>query len=122
MLDALRAAYGFAEIGVGERLTGGYANALFKVDADGRELVLRLKAPPIDVADIAWEHRLTCALTARLPSVPAPLVTCDGETWLQWGEGVAWLLPLIAAAPADPGREHDRLAAARALGRLHRVE
>src|SRR4051812_50151076 len=105
MLDALRAAYGFAEIAVGERLTGGYANDLFKVDADGRELVLRLKAPPIDVPDIAWEHRLTCALAARLPSVPAPLVTRSGATWLQLGERVGWLLPLIAGAPADASRE-----------------
>jgi Ser/Thr protein kinase RdoA (MazF antagonist) len=35
--------------------------------------VLRIKHPPIDEDDIAWEHRLMRWLAERLPTVVAPV-------------------------------------------------
>ncbi|HWT25680.1 MAG TPA: phosphotransferase, partial [Solirubrobacteraceae bacterium] len=87
---ALRRAYGFREVVVGERLQGGYANDLFRVEADGTPLVLRVKLPPADEQDIAWEHRLVAALAERLPVVHAPVPARDGRTVVRLGDRVAW--------------------------------
>lgn len=119
MEDALRDAYGFSDIEIGERLEGGYANDLFRVTADGRDLVLRIKHPPISEEDTAWEHRLVSRLARALPEVQAPLPTTEGGTWFMLDDRVAWLVPFIGAAPADKTREQHRIAAARAFGRLH---
>jgi Ser/Thr protein kinase RdoA (MazF antagonist) len=117
----LRDAYGFGDVAIGERLEGGYANDLFRVVADGRDLVLRVKLPPADEADVAWEHRLTRSLAERLDEVAKPLETLDGGTFLPFDARLAWLVPFVEAAPADAAVEEHRLAAARALGRLHRA-
>jgi Ser/Thr protein kinase RdoA (MazF antagonist) len=114
-------AFGFAEVAVGRRLDGGYANDLFVVNADGRKLVLRVKRPPVDEADVAWEHGLTQLLSTRLGEVVAPVPTRDGRTFVALANRVAWLMPFIDGGPADAHREQHRLAAARALARLHRV-
>jgi Ser/Thr protein kinase RdoA (MazF antagonist) len=118
---ALRDAYGFDEVAIGERLEGGYANDLFRVVADGRTLVLRVKLPPGNVEDVVWEHRLTRSLSQRLAEVAAPLITRGGDTFFTLGDRLAWLVPFVDGAPADPAREEHRAAAARALGRLHRA-
>jgi hypothetical protein len=81
--------------------------------------VLRVKRPPLDHEDIAWEHRLVARLAGRLDEVQAPLAGRDGRTWFAWKDRAAWMLPFVPGAPADAGREADRLAAASALGRLH---
>jgi homoserine kinase type II len=117
----LRASYGFTDVAIGERLEGGYANDLFHVTADGGESVLRVKYPPVHADDIAWEHRLQRALAGRLDEVQAPLAAMDGSTYLQIERRIAWLLPFVAGETADPAREQHRLAAARALGRIHRT-
>jgi Ser/Thr protein kinase RdoA (MazF antagonist) len=117
----LREAFGFADVAIGERLSGGYANDLLRVSADGRSLVLRIKHPPVIAEDLAWEHALTRALSERLPEVQAPLPARDGATWFAVDDRRAWLVPYVDAAPADPAREPHRTAAARALGRLHRA-
>jgi Ser/Thr protein kinase RdoA (MazF antagonist) len=121
LAGALRRHYGFADVTIGERLEGGYANDVFRVSADGDEFVLRVKRPPVDGDDIAWEHRLLARLAERLDEVQAPLTARDGGTSFTWEDRAAWLLPFVAGAPADAGREADRLAAAAALGRLHRA-
>jgi Ser/Thr protein kinase RdoA (MazF antagonist) len=81
--------------------------------------VLRLELPPVDEAALAWEHSATRQLAQRLPEVCAPVVARDGTTWFPAGETVAWLMPLLPGASADPARAEDRDAAAAALGRLH---
>jgi Ser/Thr protein kinase RdoA (MazF antagonist) len=118
----LRDAYGFGDVAIGDRLEGGYANDLFRIEADGRRLVLRIKHPPVDQDDITWEHRLTRSLAERLSEVPAPLPARDGGTFVALGDRVAWLVPFVDAAPADAARAAHRVAAARALGRLHAVD
>ena len=39
------------------RLTGGYANDVFRLDAVGPPSVLHVKHPPIDGDSLDWEHR-----------------------------------------------------------------
>jgi Ser/Thr protein kinase RdoA (MazF antagonist) len=96
---------------LGERLTGGYANDLFRVRADGEQLVLRVKLGAADPDDVAWEQALARELAGRLPFVHAPRAAFDVD-----GRS-AWLVPFVDAGPADPVR--DRLAVAAAVGRLH---
>jgi len=81
--------------------------------------VLRLELPPVDEAALAWEHAATRQLARHLPEVCAPVIAQDGRTWFPAGESVAWLMPLLPGASADPARAGDRDAAAAALGRLH---
>jgi Ser/Thr protein kinase RdoA (MazF antagonist) len=114
----LRDVYGFEEVAVGERLEGGYANDLRRALGDGVTYVLRIKHPPVDEDDIAWEHRLVRWLSERLPVVVAPVA---GDRVLRLGDRVGWLIPFIDGAPADPEREAHRRAAACGLGRLHQV-
>jgi Ser/Thr protein kinase RdoA (MazF antagonist) len=83
--------------------------------------VLRIEHPPVLEYDIAWEHRVTGALSERLPEVSAPLAARAGRTFVDVEGRVAWLVPFVDGAPADAAREEHRLAAARALGRLHRA-
>ena len=115
----VRTHYGFTDVTIGERLEGGYANDVFRVLADGEPFVLRVQPPPVDEADVAWEHRLTCALAAELDAVFAPVATRDGSTAVRLGERCAWLVPFADGDPADPAREPHRRAAAAALGRVH---
>lgn len=117
----MRRHYGFADVTIGERLEGGFANDVFRVGADGAEYVLRVKHPPVDREDVAWEHRLLALLSERLDEVQAPLAGRDGRTSFAWEDRAAWLLPFVAGAPADAGRAADRLASAASLGRLHRA-
>jgi homoserine kinase type II len=64
---------------------------------------------------------MTSALSARLREVVAPLTGRAGRTSLALDGRVASLLPFIDGAPADASCESHRLAAARALGRIHRA-
>jgi Ser/Thr protein kinase RdoA (MazF antagonist) len=99
----LRDAYGFGEVRVGERLEGGFANDLYRVVADGDALVLRIKRPPVDEGEVAWEHRLVRALSERLAEVAGPRPARDGSTFVRLEDRVGWLVPFVDAAPADPG-------------------
>jgi Ser/Thr protein kinase RdoA (MazF antagonist) len=81
--------------------------------------VLRLELPPVDEAALAWEHATSRQLSQHLPEVCAPVAARDDTTWFPAGETVAWLMPLLPGASADPARAEDRDAAATALGRLH---
>jgi Ser/Thr protein kinase RdoA (MazF antagonist) len=117
----LRRVFGFEEVVVGERLTGGYANDLFRVVADGRTLVLRVKHAPVVIEDLAWEHRVVRLLSDGVREVVAPVAARGGETVIRLGRRVGWLMPFVDGAPADAAREAHRAAAAGSLGRLHRA-
>jgi Ser/Thr protein kinase RdoA (MazF antagonist) len=75
--------------------------------------------PPVDEPGLAWEHAALAGLAQHLPFVHVPEPSAAGTTWIRIGERHAWVMPLVDGAPADPGREPHRLAAARALGRVH---
>ena len=117
--SALRDAFSFDELELGERLQGGYANDLFRIVADGRTLVLRINHPPIVEKDIEWEHEMLRLLSGRLPEVVAPVPAREGTTAIRIGDRVGWLMPFVDGEPARAERAAQRAAAARALGRLH---
>ena len=104
---------------LGDRLEGGFANHVFRVESDVGPLALRASHPPVDLDDLGWEHRVTGLLSARVPEVAAPLEAPDGSTWALHQGWALTLLPFAAGGPADRDDEAHRLAAARLLGRLH---
>jgi Ser/Thr protein kinase RdoA (MazF antagonist) len=104
----LRDAYGFDDVVIGNRLQGGYANDLFRIEADGRALVLRIMHPPALEGDIAWEHCSTRTLSERLREVSAPLAARGGATFVDVERRVAWLTPFVDGSPANAACERRR--------------
>jgi Ser/Thr protein kinase RdoA (MazF antagonist) len=116
LLTAVADRYGLRVPVTGRRLTGGYANDVFRIDFVGGSAVVHVKHPPVDAASIAWEHEVVTALADWLPPALPPLPALDGSTWF-WHEGrPVWL---VAFAPGAPAAVHDRDAVAAVLGRLH---
>jgi Ser/Thr protein kinase RdoA (MazF antagonist) len=108
--------YGFGSPVNAQRLGGGYANDVFRLDGDGPRTVLHLKHPPADADSLDWEHRLLAQLNAHLPEVLAPLPALDGSTWFWFQDRPVWLTIWVAGRSAGSG---DRQAVATVLGRLH---
>jgi Ser/Thr protein kinase RdoA (MazF antagonist) len=98
------------------RLTGGYANDVFRLEGVGRPTVLHIKHPPADGGSVDWEHRLLARLSVHLPEALAPLPAVDGSTWFWFRGRPVWL---VAWAPGGPAGPVDRQAVATVLGRLH---
>jgi Ser/Thr protein kinase RdoA (MazF antagonist) len=121
MASALRERYGLGRVDVGEPLEGGFANDLFRVVADGRTFVLRIKHSELNEEDLAWEHRVVGLLADRLDEVQAPVGARDRTTFFVLGGRAASLLPFVEGAAADATHREHRREAARALGRLHRA-
>ena len=118
LLRALAARYGLRDLVLGERLAGGYANLVHRLESSAGTFALRLEIAP-SPAGIAWEHRVVTALAERVPEIPPPLPALDGATWFPHRELGVWLLPFVDGTPADPADERHRLEAAALLGRLH---
>src|SRR5215204_4850859 len=97
---AIQERYGFVELVRGDRLAGGYANDIFRIDADGAPYVVRVQRRPVDVAGLAWEHRLLLALAPRLDDVVAPIAGKDGSTFFQRGDDAVAVLPFVEGTPA----------------------
>jgi Ser/Thr protein kinase RdoA (MazF antagonist) len=108
--------YGIGSPITARRLTGGYANDVFRLDADGPPTVLHLKHPPVDADSLNWEHRLLAQLNKHLPEALAPVEALDGSTWFWFHARPVWLTPWAPGHRAGPD---DRHAVATVLGRLH---
>jgi Ser/Thr protein kinase RdoA (MazF antagonist) len=108
--------YGIGSLITARRLTGGYANDVFRLDADGPPTVLHLKRPPVDADSLNWEHWLLAQLNKHLPEALAPVPALDGSTWFWFHDRPVWLTPWAPGHPAGPD---DRRAVATVLGRLH---
>jgi Ser/Thr protein kinase RdoA (MazF antagonist) len=119
LLDALERRYSLGTLGSVERLTGGYANDVFRVRSAAGPVVLRVKYPPVDPASIRWEHDLLALLAERVAEVPAPLAARDGTTFFRHGRFAVWLLRDLPGTPvrADDPRHAEE--AARLLARVH---
>ncbi len=115
LLQEIRERYSFDAVTV-QRLQGGYANDVFRLDAAGRTAVLHLKHPPLDQDSINWEHRLLATLSTHLPQALPSLPAVDGSTWFWFRGRPVWIVPWAPGGPAGPA---DRTAVAGALGRLH---
>jgi Ser/Thr protein kinase RdoA (MazF antagonist) len=116
LLPVLQERYGLRAPITARRLSGGYANDVFRVDSAGPPVVLHVKYPPADASSIEWEHRMLAALNEWLPEALAPMVAADGSTWFTYGDRPVWLVAHAAGEPAVP---RDRRAVAAVLGRLH---
>jgi homoserine kinase type II len=118
LLRTLGARYGLGGLQLGERLTGGYANELYRLASDRGAFALRLDVEP-SAPGIAWEHDVVARLAERVPEIPVPVKALDGETWFRHGGVAFWLLPFVEGSPADRDDERHRLGAARLLARVH---
>lgn len=116
LLRVLARRYGIGTDVPVRRLTGGFANDVFRLDLDPAPVVLHLKSPPANGASIDWEHRLLADLYSRLPEALPPLPALDGSTWFWHRDRPAWL---VAWAPGHPAGPRDRKAVAVVLARLH---
>ena len=85
--------YGIGSLITARRLTGGYANDVFRLDADGPPTVLHLKHPPVDADSLNCEHRLLAKLNKHLPEALAPVQALDGSTWFWFHARPVWLTP-----------------------------
>ena len=102
-----------------ERLEGGYANHVFRVESEKGPLALRAAHPPVDARDLRWEHDVVRRVEVQVPEVVAPLAAPDGSTFVLHDGWAASLLPFVPGRPADRGDARVRDAAAQLLGRLH---
>jgi homoserine kinase type II len=119
LLDELERRYALGSLSSLERLSGGYANDVFRLRSRAGTVVLRVKYPPVDPASIRWEHELLALLAERMSEVPAPLAARDGTTFFRHGRFAVSLLRDLPGSPAradDPGHAAD---VARLLARVH---
>jgi Ser/Thr protein kinase RdoA (MazF antagonist) len=116
LLGEVAVRYGLGSSITARRLSGGYANDVYRLDAGGPPAVLHVKHPPADADSMDWEHRLLARLSRYLPEALAPLPARDGSTWFWFADRPVWLVAWAPGAPAGPG---DRKAVAAMLGRLH---
>jgi Ser/Thr protein kinase RdoA (MazF antagonist) len=109
--------YGLGGSPTARRLTGGYANDVFRVDCAGEApVVLHIKHPPSSAESMDWEHRQVRALSIDLPEALPPRPALDGSTWFWHDDRPVWLVPWVDGGSAAPA---DRRAVAVVLGRLH---
>ena len=120
LLRALEERYGLEGYEASERLAGGYANDIFRLEGPAGPLVLRLQHPPLQPERLRWEHDVVRRLAEQLPEVPAPLPARDGTTFFRHERFAVWLLPFVDGAPGRDGGVRERGEAAALLGRLHR--
>jgi Ser/Thr protein kinase RdoA (MazF antagonist) len=121
LLRALEERYGLDGLAVGERLPGGYANDIFRLEGSSGPLVVRLQHQPLQPERLRWEHDVVRRLAEEMPEVPAPLAARDGTTFFVHDRFAVWLLPFVEGAPGRDGDRRERVEAAALLGRLHRV-
>jgi Ser/Thr protein kinase RdoA (MazF antagonist) len=108
--------YGMSHPISARRLTGGYANDVFRLQGADPPTVLHLEHPPADGDSMDWEHRLLTRLSGHLPEALPPVPAIDGSTWFWFRGRPVWLVPWV---PGGPARPQDRRAVATVLGRLH---
>jgi Ser/Thr protein kinase RdoA (MazF antagonist) len=96
--DEVAGRYGVGPLPPPVRLTGGYANDVYRLG----DVVVRLAPDTATEATLAYEHGLVTALAASVPEVKAPLRALDGSTF--WATGGR----LLSLWPWIPGRHGER--------------
>jgi hypothetical protein len=104
LISEISERYGIGSPITARRLTGGYANDVFRLDGDGPPTVLHLKHPPVGADSLNWEHRLLAQLNKHLPEALAPVQALDGSTWFWFSRPPRLADPLGAAPLCRPGR------------------
>lgn len=121
LLAVVERRYGFA-VSTAMPLAGGYeCDVALLTAADGRRCVLRVSPPTRSVEELAWAYDLASYAAGHIPETVAPLAAGDGSRlFLHEGRPVS-LFPFVAGHLLDRNDPAERDAAARLLGRLHRV-
>lgn len=96
-----------------ERLTGGVANDVWRVDLGGQRAVARLGSR--SDADLAWETGLLQHLDRNGMTVPLPIPTLDGRLF------VGGLVVMRYLEGGSPETGHDWRRVAETLRQLHRL-
>jgi Ser/Thr protein kinase RdoA (MazF antagonist) len=78
LLHEVRQRYGLSGHVTARRLTGGFANDVFRLDGESARTVLHVKHPPADAASIDWEHRVLAMVSVHLPVALPPVTALDG--------------------------------------------
>ena len=101
----------------------GTNNTTLGVRTGAGRYVLKRYAVPHGAAGLRYQHDLLTWLQSRGPSfsLPVPVATAAGATWLHDGAGYCVLLPLLVGKRPDHGNPAHMEAVGAALGELHRA-
>jgi homoserine kinase type II len=107
--------FALAGSGINNRTTG--------IRSGDREFIWKHYQTHADPEAIRYEHRLLTWLSRRNLSfaVPAPILTCDGDTLVAGAEGWSALFALIPGQPPDHNHLGHIEAVGAGLGELHRT-
>ena len=99
----------------------GTNNQTVGIRTGAGEYVLKRSTVPHAPAGLRYEHDLLLWLQGRglSFSVPAPVATAAGATYVRDGAGFCTLLPLLAGSRPDRGNPAHLQAVGAALGELH---
>jgi Ser/Thr protein kinase RdoA (MazF antagonist) len=105
-----------------EPLAGGYeCDVALLGTGDGRRYVLRVSPSGRSVEELAWAYDVAAYAATRIPETVSPLAAADGSLlFLHQGRPVS-VFPFVEGHLLDLESPAERDAAARLLGRLHRV-
>lgn len=101
-------------------LTGGTANANFRIDHASGVYVLRRRSPRyVRSNQLAFDHALMRHLADQGIRGPNPLGTADGATWVTLDDAVYELHRFLEGRPVEWTRLEDLRIAAESLRRWH---
>ncbi|HEU4559841.1 MAG TPA: phosphotransferase [Longimicrobium sp.] len=121
LLDDIERRYGLRVSGL-EPLAGGYeCDVALLTTSNGERRVLRVSPAARTVEELAWAYQLAAYAKLHLPETVAPLAGGDGSLVFRHGDRPVSLFPFVAGQLLDRDHPAQRDAAARLLGRLHRV-
>lgn len=105
-----------------EPLAGGYeCDVALLTTSDGERRVLRVSPAARTVDELAWAYELAGYAKLHTTEAVAPLAGRDGSLVFRHGERPVSLFPFVDGQLLDRDHPAQRDAAARLLGRLHRV-
>ena len=105
-----------------EPLAGGYeCDVALLTTAGGERRVLRVSPAARTVDELAWAYELARYTAGHVPQAVAPLAASDGSLVFRHGDRPVSLFPFVDGRLLDRDHPGERDAAARLLGRLHRV-
>lgn len=119
LLKEIQAKYSIGDINHIEKLTGGYWNAVFRLETNQQNIVLRISHPSTTFEAITYEHRLIREMHAYIKEIPLPLYMEDGDSILRYDKQLVSLFPFFDGQIADINQEAVRINAAEMLAKLH---
>lgn len=100
---------------------GGTKNQNFQIQTNQGNYFLRIRHQAFsDVRAIQFDHELMQHLNRKKISVPNPVATTIGSTWLRWQDEIIELFPFIEAGETFRQMNQAQLyQAGKALGKFH---